>query len=281
MSLLGFCIYYIWYWEYRPHGLEAYFFTEDGGVGSPPVSTFFRTSTGKTILVDGGKTSQIVRKISSVMPFYRKDIDVIVITNPDDAHVTGLVDVVKRYHVKKIIEPYGVVSTSSSYLELKRVSSEKGLQLEEVKTGDMFNMSMIAKVFFPDQSFQFSKTNPPRLVFSLGDASSSTSFLFAADISKSEQKYIAGKFSLTDFFASNIAATNRILVFPHAANAGALRDDFLTLIKPTTIIYSRKSKVKKGGEGLFATSSASAVNLADFGDTAFSFNGNYLIKSSL
>ena len=49
------------------------------------------------ILIDGGPTDVIIEKLSMVMPFWDRSIDLIVNTHPHADHLTGLIDVLRRY----------------------------------------------------------------------------------------------------------------------------------------------------------------------------------------
>jgi competence protein ComEC len=79
--------------------LKIHFF--DIGQGD---SIFIETPSGQQILVDGGPGNTVLSKLGEVMPFYDKDIDVLVVSHPHADHIVGLIDVLGRYEVKNIIE---------------------------------------------------------------------------------------------------------------------------------------------------------------------------------
>ncbi|MDP2631539.1 MAG: MBL fold metallo-hydrolase [Candidatus Uhrbacteria bacterium] len=54
------------------------------------------------ILIDGGPNGDVVQKLSAVMPFWDRSIDVVVSTHPHADHVTGLIDVLERYDVGEV-----------------------------------------------------------------------------------------------------------------------------------------------------------------------------------
>lgn len=78
--------------------LKVYFF--DVGQGD---SAFIETPSGHQILIDGGPGNRVLSKLGEVMPFYDKDIDIVIMTHPDADHATGLVEVLGRYDVKNIV----------------------------------------------------------------------------------------------------------------------------------------------------------------------------------
>lgn len=79
--------------------LKIYFF--DIGQGD---AIFIETPSGQQILVDGGPDNKVLSKLGESMPFYDKDIDVVIVSHPHADHVVGLIDVLERYEVKNIIE---------------------------------------------------------------------------------------------------------------------------------------------------------------------------------
>ena len=64
---------------------------------------FFQTRQGHQILIDGGPDSSVLSRLGSVMPFWDKTIDLVVLTHPDADHITGLVAVLERYEVKTVL----------------------------------------------------------------------------------------------------------------------------------------------------------------------------------
>ncbi|MFA6608497.1 MAG: MBL fold metallo-hydrolase [Candidatus Paceibacterota bacterium] len=64
---------------------------------------FIQTPSGKSMLIDGGPNNLIREKLASEISFFNHDIDVMLVTHPDSDHVTGLIPVLEKYNVKKIV----------------------------------------------------------------------------------------------------------------------------------------------------------------------------------
>lgn len=60
--------------------------------------------SGRQVLIDGGPDNKVLSKLGEVVPFYDKDIDVVVASHPHADHIVGLMDVLERYEVKNIVE---------------------------------------------------------------------------------------------------------------------------------------------------------------------------------
>lgn len=108
--------------------LKIYFF--DVGQGD---SILIISPNQNQVLIDGGPDNKILSRLGEVMPFYDKDIDVVVASHPHADHIVGLMDVLERYEVKNIIE------AKESYN-----SSEFGAWEEAVKNEDANNIEAIA-----------------------------------------------------------------------------------------------------------------------------------------
>jgi len=65
---------------------------------------FIQTPKGAQILIDGGPGKNVLKELGEVMPFYDKSLDVVILTHSDADHLSGLVDVLERFKVERIIE---------------------------------------------------------------------------------------------------------------------------------------------------------------------------------
>ena len=79
--------------------LKVYFF--DVGQGD---AIFIETPNGNQVLIDGGPDNKVIQELAKVMPFYDKEIDVVVLTHPHADHVAGLIEVLERYDVNNILQ---------------------------------------------------------------------------------------------------------------------------------------------------------------------------------
>ncbi len=87
--------------------LKIYFL--DIGQGD---AIFIETPNGNKVLIDGGPDNKILSKLGEVMPFWDKDIDIVVASHPHADHIVGLIDVLERYNVKNIVEAKESYSSS-------------------------------------------------------------------------------------------------------------------------------------------------------------------------
>ena len=64
-----------------------------------------RTPNGRTALVDGGPgITPLAEGIGRHLPFWQRDVDLVVLTHPQQDHLMGLVELVERYDVTRVVQ---------------------------------------------------------------------------------------------------------------------------------------------------------------------------------
>lgn len=123
--------------------LKIYFF--DIGQGD---AIFIETPSGRQVLIDGGPDNKVLSKLGEVMPFYDKDIDIVVVSHPHADHVVGLIDVLERYEIKNIIEAKESYNSSEFRAWQEAVKNENANNIEAVAgrvidLGDGVNLTIL------------------------------------------------------------------------------------------------------------------------------------------
>ncbi|MGC8779291.1 MAG: ComEC/Rec2 family competence protein [Anaerolineae bacterium] len=60
---------------------------------------------GRQILVDGGPSpSALFNELAAVLPFWDHSLDLVVLTHPDGDHITGLIPLLDRYRVARVLD---------------------------------------------------------------------------------------------------------------------------------------------------------------------------------
>ena len=94
-----------------------------------------QTPNGQDILVDGGPDPQKINlELSKKLPFWDRTIDLVICTQPQADHVTGLVEVLQRYDVERVLDP-GVLYDSAIYQEWVRLVDEKEIDCDIAHAG--------------------------------------------------------------------------------------------------------------------------------------------------
>jgi len=121
----------IWH-EMQPHDLEVYFF--DVGQGD---CILIRTPENQDILIDGGPDDKVVSHLGSTLPFWDRDIELLILTHPHEDHVAGIPDVMKKYEIDKILY-MDVDYENTNFEEMKRMIEENGIEAGPTYWGDIF-----------------------------------------------------------------------------------------------------------------------------------------------
>jgi len=151
---------------YEPHRLQVYFF--DVGQGD---SILIRTPDRHTILVDGGPNQNVIEEISGVLPWYDQTIDLMILTHPHADHVNGLIAVLARYRVSRVLFT-DVAYTSSMYQAWRdAVAAERSEIIIADRLGDIYvGGGATINVLYPGRSLSgktVSNLNNSSIVFSL------------------------------------------------------------------------------------------------------------------
>jgi competence protein ComEC len=196
-------------------------------------SFLIETPDMQYILIDGGPDSTVLQKLADYMPFWDKEIDLVILTHPDSDHVTGLIDVLQKYKVDDILWT-GIKINTATYQKWLTVLAEQqkmGAKIiiaqsnEEIKAGNVLinilnPINSLAGKYFKDDN---DTGVVSRLLYG------KISFLFSADItSKEEQQLVDSKSDLQ----------SNVLKVAHHGSKYSTSDIFLAAVEPQIAVIS-------------------------------------------
>jgi len=191
-----------------------------------------RTPGGHNILIDGGPCPrQLSLALGEELPFWDRTIDLVVCTQPQADHITGLLEVVQRYNVKQILDS-GVPYHSSVYLEWLRLVEEEGIEVNLARSGQMIDLGngIALEVLNPPQEF-FEGTSCDvdnnNIVLKL--TWKKVSFLFTADIREEAELYLIME-------RTNLRST--VLKVAHHGSMTSTLPQFLAAVDPEVAVIS-------------------------------------------
>lgn len=149
---------------------------------------------GKRVLIDSGSSRQVLRSLSQELPFFEKEIEVLIGTHPDTDHIGGFPEVVRRYKTGVFIDP-GVSSENSSFMELKKRISENKIPHIVARQGMIidFKDGSYLRVLFPDRDVSGIDSNDASIIaqYIFGE----NCFLLTGDSPKKIEEYLVETFS--------------------------------------------------------------------------------------
>lgn len=100
---------------------------------------FIETPRRHQILIDGGPDTRVVSQLGEVMSFWDRSIDLIVLTHPQEDHMFGLIDVLRRYDVANVLMT-GVNYHTRTYEEFKKAVEKEGARVMIAQAGEKIRL---------------------------------------------------------------------------------------------------------------------------------------------
>jgi len=96
---------------------------------------------GKTILIDGGPDQKVLKELGAALPFWRPQIDLLIITHAHDDHIAGLIEISRRYKIKQVLynnlnfetPALEVIKKSFQDKKLNKIMAEPGMSFKFIK----------------------------------------------------------------------------------------------------------------------------------------------------
>lgn len=162
--------------------------------------TIIKIGDGKIILDDCGPDNSIMRCLSDELGFWKKDIDMLIISHPHSDHFWGCFSVLDHYDIKNVFIS-GAPIIDKGYQELMNRFSDEGVKIYQPDSGDGINLSDNCHLLFIKTDYQGTNLNN----FSLGIRldCNGTSFLSLGDLEEDEEDNIDENISADIFKLSH------------------------------------------------------------------------------
>lgn len=228
--LLGLAVIVIWAAAFSLPDKNLHVVFCDVGQGDATLLVRGRTQ----ILIDGGPNSDVVNCLARYMPFFDKQIELVVLTHPHEDHFLGLISVLQRYSITYFVmgEKGG---EGKNYEELLTLVINKGIQIDEFATGDGLKLGkggilINFETLWPDSRISLGMTNADPNSLSLVQLVRFGDFelLFTGDADVRLWK---------ERLNSNLSSLE-ILKVPHHASRTALDQAWISIIRPSLAVVS-------------------------------------------
>jgi competence protein ComEC len=194
-------------------------------------ATLIRTAGGRTVLIDGGPDGVIASDaLGRRLPFWDRRVDVVLVTHTHEDHLAGLIEIVRRFRVDRVIQPAAdgrspVIDRWDSLL------AERGVPITRAQVGQHLALdddAVIEVLAVPEAtSGARPSSNDSSAVYRI--TSSDQSVLVTGDLPSSAQRRL---------LASYPDVESSVLKVPHHGADDALDDEFLARVHPRVAVIS-------------------------------------------
>lgn len=226
--------------------LHLYFL--DVGQGD---SEFIQTPNGNQILIDGGPDNKVIQELGKIMPFNDRSIDMVVLTHPHSDHVSGLIEVLRRYEVGRVLEN-NFAYQAAEYNEWNNLKMDS--EVMEAVAGQVIDLGDGVKieVVYPDKSNlgkYVSNANNASVVLKLKYGNESV--LLTGDIEAGIEKKLV---------LSGADLDSDFLKLPHHGSKTSSTEQFISAVSP------KEAFIEVGAKNTFGHPSPAVIDrLANHG----------------
>ena len=198
------------------------------------------------IVVDGGPDSSVMADLSEAMPIYDRTIELVIISHPHADHITGVIDILRRYRVKQILMPpvdNEQTTDSPEYNEFMAVVKENNIPVKIARTGQTLRLGSYGsgEIIWPESGFHGTDLNDYSIYLKMFIGG--VCVLYTGDGGVSVQERLM-----------NEIEECQILKVPHHGSVSGLGEEFLKQLNPQYAIISV-------GENSYGQPNADAIGL--------------------
>jgi len=103
------------------------------------------------ILIDGGPNEKVLACLSNHLPFWDRQIELVVATHPEADHLTGLVSIIQRYRILQIISN-SLLSESGIFQKFRTEVVSRQISVHSPETGEEIKIGEIKlKILYPTE----------------------------------------------------------------------------------------------------------------------------------
>lgn len=191
-----------------------------------------QTPNHQDILIDGGPSPKAIDlELSKQLPFWDRTIDLVILTQPQADHVSGLIEVLQNYKVTQVYEP-AIDYESNTYRQWLGLIETKDIKHENVNAGQQIDLGdgiMLAVLNPPSPFLQGTSDDVDNNGIALRLSWNEISFLFTADLGKEAEWHLIAQ-------RTNLRST--VLKVGHHGSLTSTSEQFIAAVNPQIAVIS-------------------------------------------
>jgi len=201
----------------------------DVGQGDAALITLPR---GQQVLIDGGPSpTALLSELGRAMPFWDRNIELVILSHPDEDHLMGLVGLLERYQVDRVIDSITDAESNLS-LQWQQLLREKNTPVQQAHAGRSVDLGEGAylEVLYPQPGLlaqDVSNINNASTVLRL--VYGQVSFLFTGDLEEEGEDTL---------LQSGHSLDSTVLKVSHHGAKEATTNLFLQAVDPQLAVIS-------------------------------------------
>ena len=194
------------------------------------------------ILVDGGPDSRVLECLSNNLPFWDREIEMVVSTHPDADHITGLIDVIERYSVNYfVLNP--IVKISENFnIFIKKAIEENATYIFPVKNAKIKAGEVVLRLLWPEEKLADSKKmneSKEKVLGEFIEVKEANEFSIVLRLDYGEFcLFLPGDISSKVEEQLEIGGNCQVLKIPHHGSRYSTGEDFLEKLSPSLAVIS-------------------------------------------
>ena len=228
---------------------------------------YIRFPDGRDMIIDGGPNDAIIGCLGKYMPFWDRQIDVVLLTHPQKDHMQGLLAVLKRYKVGHFLRS-NVANSSQGYSDLQQIIRDKHVLVKYIAQGEHVKIGQVVISLLWPSAEQISKSNTagsasggidPRVLGEVAGDLNDYSLVFWLRFGQFDALFTGDADTrVSNGYVGSVLADRSVelLKVPHHGSRTGIDDAFVQWIRPKTAVISV-------GKNMYGHPSQEAVHLLE------------------
>ncbi|MBI2430514.1 MAG: MBL fold metallo-hydrolase [Candidatus Levybacteria bacterium] len=193
---------------------------------------YIRTPKQIDILVDGGPDEKVLSCLANHMPFWDRQIDLVVLTHPHADHIIGLLSVLKRYQVMSFATEE-LENDTVVFIELTNLLKEKKISQKYLSAGNRVKIKdgVMLNIVSPTKNF-LRQTSPDGKIVESGEFGSLAMLLSYNEF----DLLLTGDSQASQL--ETVQSSVDVLQVPHHGSKTGLTEDIIQVLYPKLAVIS-------------------------------------------